>query len=128
MTSRFSNPGSATTTAGFTVKDNDGSLIIAQAPIGRETVTTQHGEAEVAIVSKLHNVDTGEVFDDAWFFGKVMVPQLTTGADGDILGRIGKGEAQPGKSAPWTLEDPTDDDVLQAEAYMDALNSAEVPF
>jgi len=126
--SRFAKPAAPSATSGFRIAENEGNLLVFEAPIGRESVETQNGDRDVAIPARVHNVDTGESWTEPYLFGAVVVPQLTTGPDGDLLGRIVKGEAQPGKSAPWILEDPNADDELKAEAFMDRLASSEAAF
>ena len=120
--SRFNSPAPVTSTAGYRHADHIGHLIIAEGPIARREEVTQHGPATVAVPRRLHCVDTGEMWDEPWIFGAVIVNQMTTAGDGDILGRIGKGEAMPGKSAPWVLEEPTAGDIAAAESYVENLS------
>lgn len=59
------------------------------------------------------------VFDDALLFGKVLNGQTRPFiGKGLVLGRLTKGEAQPGKNAPWVLADATDDEKAKARTYL----------
>jgi hypothetical protein len=120
MEPRFSKPA-APTGDGYRHGDHEGHLIIAEAPVERRPVTTQHGDADVAIPRRLHCVDCEKSWEEPWMFGAFIVPQMTTGSDTDMLGRLGKGDATAGKSAPWQLDDPTPTDEAMAVKYLDNL-------
>ena len=123
MEPRFSKPG-AMNAEGYRHKDHKGHLVIAEAPIERQPVTTQHGEADVAVPHRLHCVDCAQLWNEPWIFGMVIVNQLTTGANADMLGRIGQGDAKAGRSAPWVLEDATEADEAVAVTYLDSLSES----
>ena len=57
-----------------------------------------------------------EGWTDQLVFGKALVPRLTGDTD-TKAGRLGQGLAKPGQSAPWVLDDPTDDDIARADKF-----------
>jgi hypothetical protein len=65
----------------------------------------------------------GEVFRKTLIFPAVLQLQLggSIGSGDPVLGRLGKGLAKKGQSAPWILEDPTEDDEEVAAAYVKTL-------
>jgi hypothetical protein len=47
-------------------------------------------------------------------------PRLTGEPDAEVVvGRLGQGCAKPGRNAPWTLDDPTEADLAEAEAFLE---------
>lgn len=76
-------------------------LLIKVTEIVRGMVTS-NGTAD-AVRCEVVVLDTGAKHDDALLFGKVLVTQFEAGVT--YLGSIGKGVAQPGKSAPWLFTD-----------------------
>jgi len=86
---------------------------------GRE-VETSFGDAVAAHVDHVMCVDCLLEWDDQLVFGAALVPRLTGDAEAEVIvGRLGQGLAKPGRSAPWTLDDPTDADLAEAEAFVD---------
>jgi hypothetical protein len=74
----------------------------------------------VAHVDYVICVDCPGVWPDQLVSGKALVPRLTGDPTAElVLGRLGQGLAKPGRSAPWTLDDPTDKDLVTAEAFLD---------
>ncbi|MGA0894618.1 MAG: hypothetical protein ACO3S5_08325 [Ilumatobacteraceae bacterium] len=59
----------------------------------------------------------GQAWPDSLLFPRVLVSQLKPSVGQVVLGRLGKGSAKPGKSAPWLLEAPTADDIAVAQRY-----------
>lgn len=58
-----------------------------------------------------------QTFDDALVFPRVLISQLKPSVGKVVVGRLGRGTAKPGQSAPWTLTAPTDDDIATARKY-----------
>lgn len=73
--------------------------------------------AEVAIID---GPQAGKRFVDALFFGKKIVPQLRNSVGSTVLGRVVKGEAKAGQSAPYQLQKATAEDGQAANAYVKA--------
>ena len=73
--------------------------------------TRRSATAAAVHVDHVVCVDDREVWADLLVFGAALVPRLD-GCDADVVvGRLGQGLAKAGRSAPWTLDDPTDDDL-----------------
>ena len=71
--------------------------------------------ANVAVLDGPHK---GETHDDALVFPRVLQQQLRPSVSAKVLGRLGKGQPKPGKSAPWTLTAATDADKETARKYV----------
>lgn len=79
--------------------------------------TSDAVSCDVAVLDGTHK---GSTFEDVLLFPKVLVGQLSPAAGSDdpvVVGRLGKGDAKPGKSAPWVLLNPTDADLETAAKY-----------
>ncbi len=70
-----------------------------------------------ANVVALDGANKGTAWGDSLIFPRVLVSQLKPSVGQVVLGRLGKGSAKPGKSAPWLLEAPTGDDIAVAQRY-----------
>ena len=62
---------------------------------------------------------------DTLIFPRILVSSLKPNVGKVVLGRLGKGVAKPGQSAPWTLSAPTEDDIAVARKY-DAYKATQV--
>jgi hypothetical protein len=71
-----------------------------------------------ADVAVLDGPSKGQVYDDALVFPRVLQGQLRPSIGGMVLGRLGKGVAKAGQSAPWTLAAPTDSDREVGKKYL----------
>ena len=87
-------------------------------PKERREVETSFGLGTPAHVPLIVCIDTLEVYSDQLVFGAALEPRLTGDSD-VIVGRLGQGLAKPGRSAPWTLDDPTEADLIQAETFLE---------
>lgn len=83
-----------------------------------EQVDTVHGPKDAVPVDHIICTDCLEVWSDQLVFGAAVVPRLNGAEGGVVVGRLGQGLARPGRSAPWTLDDPTDADLDQAEKFL----------
>lgn len=97
-----------------------GALLIIDVQ-GIETgVNTVHGVSD-AVRADVHVVDgplAGEYNADVLLFPRVLQGQLKGRVGQKVLGRLGRGEAKPGKNAPWLLEEATPADTQLGVAYL----------
>lgn len=123
----FDGPGSAT---GISWSDYEGRLLLVKAHEKDVTVNTSFGESKAirADVTVLDGPGSPEEISDTLIFPKVLQSQVSgnAGSGKSNLGRLGKGTAKPGQSAPWMLGEPTEDDKNTARAYM--ASQTEAPF
>ena len=106
---------------GFNAADNEGALLLIQALEIVSDIPTSYGDTDAirANVAVLDGTNKGDTYPDSLIFPRVLQSQLRPNIGGDqVLGRLGKGTAKPGQSAPWRLDDPTPDDVTTAEKYV----------
>lgn len=115
---QFASPN---TPSGDIVKpaDLDGHLLIITPIAFRESITTSLGETEAISVNLIDLTDMAE-YENVLFFNKALVSTLKSNIGAQVLARMGKGIAKPGKSAPWILIDATtnDADVALATDYL----------
>lgn len=121
MSDMFDGPSSAT---GIDLNDLEGSLLLIQPLSYEEGIKTNYGDANAvrANVNVLDGPQKGEQYNDTLLFPKVIASQVkgNCGTGRYNLGRLGKGQAKPGQSAPWLLADPTDQDKDVARAWINA--------
>jgi len=96
-------------------------LHITVAEIVRD-IQTVHGVSDAirANVTVLSGASKGDTLTDVLIFPRVLRSQLETAVganDPVVLGRLGQGAAKPGKSAPWVLNAPSDEDRTTAGKY-----------
>ncbi len=100
--------------------DLNGSLLLISVHEQMSEMDTVHGpstpiRADVAVLDGTHK---GETYTDALIFPRVLIGNLR-GSIGDmVIGRLGKGRAQPGKNPAWVLEAATDADKAIGEKYL----------
>lgn len=99
--------------------DLEGHLLIITPGAYKTGITTSLGEAE-AIECHVVDLDTNEEHFDVLFFNVALRSALKPNIGSQVLARIGKGVAKPGKSAPWVLIDATTsaDDIARATTYI----------
>lgn len=78
-----------------------------------------------ADVAVLDGARKGDRFDETLIFPKVLQSQLRSSVGEQVLGRLGKGRAKPGQSAPWQLVAADDNDKATAQRYVE-YHAAEV--
>jgi hypothetical protein len=61
----------------------------------------------------------GEEYMDSLVFPKILQAQLRRQIGMRVLGRLGKGEKQAGKNAPWTLVEATSGDYATAQRWVE---------
>jgi len=117
--SQFQQPAIANPEDKFVASEHNGQLLLffpTQLQVG---VTTAHGVAD-AVATKIVNLDTGRVLDNALIFATALVTQLKAAVpDGMVLGRLGQGQNTKG-NPPWLLSPHVEAEVAQAEAYLAA--------
>ncbi len=95
-------------------------------------IPTVHGisDAVSADVVVLDGTGKGDTYEDTLIFPKVLrsvLGQVVGTADPVVIGRLGQGEAKPGKSAPWVLQVPTAEDFEVAKRYENRPGAAAKP-
>lgn len=125
MSNPFSGPSSST---GIQWEDFKGALLIFKVHALESGIKTVHGEAQAvrADVIVLDGAHAGEKYEDTLVFPKVLISQIKTKTGGMVLGRLGQGQKKPGQSAPWTISEPTPDDVKVGMKWLEA--NTEAPF
>lgn len=135
--SQFADP--AAPSGGMDLNNYTGALLLVQV-LGVEphvpTVHTKPGENSPAVratVSVLDGPNAGEVNEDTLIFPKMLQAQLKSRVGQLVLGRLNRGVAKPGQSAPWVLDPATDADKATADAFVrraaqPSINSATPPF
>jgi hypothetical protein len=108
-------------------KDIVGELLIAIGTEVVKDVTTEYGvsdaiRADVAVLTQQNEDNSyGVVYRDILWFNVSLRNTLKKQIGQVVLARMGQGEKQPGKNAPFILVDATQDAqaVAFAEAWMD---------
>lgn len=104
------------------VADINGHFVIVHVNSYEENIVTANGPAN-AVRCNVADLTTGEHHLDVLWFPKVLVASLRNQIGQMVLGKIAQGAAQPGKSAPWILEDATGNaEVLAAAQKWIAVN------
>lgn len=113
----FAAPAAA---SGIDLKALNGALLLIEPAAIEEDISTVHGPSSAirADVSVLDGALQGEVYEDTLLFPKVLQGQLRPRLGQKVLGRLGQGVAKPGQSAPWTLNEATDQDKQVATAFL----------
>ena len=111
-----------------------GSLLLFSVHEQMAEMQTSFGVATPirADVAVLDGARKGEAFADALIFPRVLQGNLR-GAIGElVIGRLGKGTAKAGQSAPWVLEAASEADKAVGERYLAHVQAqavaAEEPF
>jgi len=117
----FSAPAAPGSGDKLPLPDLLGSLLLFTVERIERGIVTEFGEtdATAGAVAVLDGSSKGETYADTLIFPRVLQSQLKGAVGGGmVLGRLGQGEKKPGKSAPWILADPTDDDKAIARRYL----------
>lgn len=108
--------------------DYEGRLLLIKPHAYEQEIQTSYGSTNAvrADVTVLDGPGAPEEINDTLIFPKVLSNQVkgNAGTGRLNLGRLGKGTAKPGQSAPWMLGDPTDEDKDVARAHIASQNSA----
>jgi len=97
----------------------EGSLLLFDVVKQADEMQTSFGPATpiVANIAVLDGPRKGERFDDALVFPRKLQSQLRSSIGEMVLGRLAKGTAKAGQSAPWQLETATDAEKAIGERY-----------
>jgi len=116
--SPFLAPASAS--GGIDLDSVLGSLLLVTVLGQEHGVQTVHGPADPirANVAVLDGDHKGEEHEDVLLFPRVLISQLRPRVGGNVLGRLEKGTARTGQSAPWILAEATEADVAIGTAYL----------
>jgi len=104
----------------FTPSEHVGRLVLF-AGIEKDAWTDPAGAtksiARVTLVVVMDGPDGPAAFDDVLIFGAALAPSLYRAKVPVVVGVIGQGEAKPGKSAPWILNDATEEQLGAARSW-----------
>jgi len=107
---------------GGKITEFDGALLLITPTELREAIQTVHGPSDAIVcdVAVLDGRDAGTEQTGVMVFPKVLQGQLKAkiGTGRMVLGRLGRGQAKPGQSAPWVLGDPTEQDKATARQHL----------
>ena len=123
----FNDPGSASGDP-LPLADLNGSLLLFTVHEETGEINTVHGAATAirADVAALDGALKGETYTDRLIFPKVLKNQLRTSIGGMVLGRLGQGEKQPGKTPPWQLAAATPEEKATGTKYLAHIATATV--
>ncbi len=131
MTDTSTDPFSSPAEGGdrLPLDDVEGSLLLFTVHGVEKDIQTQYGTSDAVKcdVAALDGDHKAETWDGALIFPRVLQSQLSPRVGGMVLGRLGKGTAKPGQSAPWTLADPTDDDRETGRKYLAHIEATKPP-
>lgn len=107
----------------FSAKDYVGELVLFSPTQYIEEMKTSFSTAEKpycdAIMTDVVVITAnGEEFEDALIFQSALIGSLKRKIGRKLLGRLGRGEAKKGQSAPYLLEAPSDDDIKLATEFL----------
>ena len=109
---------------GLNYTELEGSLLLIKVhgvEADVRTVFSTPGVASPAVradVSVLDGTHRGETLEDTLIFPKMLQVQLKTRVGQLVLGRLERGVAKPGQSAPWRLSAATKEDEQVADAFL----------
>lgn len=128
--------------SGFRAAEHVGALVVFVGTKLEPDYPTSFGTtnaARVAITVPLDGENAGEVYYDSLLFQTALVPSLTNAESDIVVGRIGVGQAKAGQSAPYILDEPTEEEITAVQTWLDeniiektpgiyALSADEKPF
>ncbi len=131
MTDTTTDPFSSPAQGGdrIPLDDVNGSLLLFTVRGVEKDIQTSFGPSDAVKcdVAALDGNNKGETWDDTLIFPRVLRSQLASREGGMVLGRLGKGTAKPGQSAPWLLADPTDTDKETGRKYLAHVETTKPP-
>lgn len=116
----FSGPASA---SGVKVTEFEGRLLLLTPTSYEEGIDTSYGEKDavktnLVVIDEDSPADSEEHEGILLFQGRLIGQTKPFVGKGLVLGRLGKGEAKKGQSAPWMLLDPSEDEKKVGRAYL----------
>lgn len=117
MSNQFVDPAEMT---GIQWDDLEGSLLLVKPYDQEQGVKTHYGvtNAVRANVTVLDGSQRGVEYPDVLVFPRVLQGQLRPRIGQMVVGRLIKGDAKSGQSAPWKLEKATPADIQTAERHL----------
>ena len=112
----FNDPGSLDK---LPLDELSGSLLLLDVHEQLDEIQTTFGPATPirADVFVLDGAHKGDEYVNALIFPRVLIGQLRGSIGGKVLGRLGKGQAKAGQSAPWKLDTATPADRVIGERF-----------
>jgi hypothetical protein len=101
---------------GFDKAAHEEHTLVFVEPVA-EAMSTSFGDTTGAKCSYVVCLDDDLVEADVVIFGTALQPAITDSGEEIVVGHLVKGNAKPGRSAPWLLEDPTDEELARAETF-----------
>ena len=102
----------------FEAASHNGHLLLFFPASLEQNIPTVNGTSD-AVTTRIVDLDTGQVLDDAKVWGKAMIPQLKGAIpDGMVLGRLAQGQGKGGNNPPWIIQPHTEQDVPRAEQWL----------
>jgi hypothetical protein len=113
---QFASPAS---NAQLAPSDVLGHLLLIKPLSLEANVPTSYGESD-AIRCDVADLTTGLLHENVLWFPRVLVSSLQTRIGQMVLAAMGQGQAKPGQSAPWILQDAANDPgaVNAAQAWL----------
>ena len=127
MSAPFASAGAPS--SGIKWADHEDALLAIRPKEVKSDIDTTYGKADavladVWVVEQDGTVD-GEAYPDCLIFPKLLQSQTRSKMGEIVLGRLGKGQAKPGQSAPWLLSvEISPDDLKQGEAWFERRKAA----
>lgn len=105
--------------SGVKPADLEGHVLVVEPLEYVPNISTSFGEKD-AIRCNVHDITDKQSHEDTLFFGTALIGSFKKDIGKRLLGKLGKGEAKPGQSAPWVLVDLTGNEkaVAAATKYM----------
>lgn len=117
---------------GVKITEFEGCLLLLAPTSEQKDINTSFGPADAVetTVTVLDGKDAGTEHNGVLIFQKALQGQLRPkiGTGRMVLGRLGRGVAKPGQSAPWILAEPTDADKQTARAHLRRATAGPPPF
>lgn len=101
---------------------HEGHLVFAIGVESRPDMQTRFGTSDAAHCAYWGCVDDSTVVEDYLLFGAALVPVVVSDSEAGfdaVCGRLVKGTASGGHSAPWLLETPTAEDQELLSKWLD---------
>lgn len=123
----FGDPGERSS---FKIADHEGALLLITPRSLEEGIETSFGEADaikadVVVLTKTNGKPLAEPEEHqgALIFQRVVIGQLESKiGNGRVLGKVGRGVAKKGQSAPFLIEKAEDDEKDLARAYLKSID------
>jgi hypothetical protein len=126
----MSNPFAAPAPPGSGIKWDElsGRLLLIEPTAVKTEIKTSFGDADavVADIAILDGDTKGDTYPEALVFPKVLQGQLRSKLGEKVLGRLAQGQAKPGQSAPWLLNEATADDIQVGVRYLEYRSKNEI--